>query len=176
MNICGSYKIKHHPDGKGKDEAGNDLPCVEIDFTPPFARIPMIAGLEKELGVKFPADLASKETNEMVKAILVSKKLECKPPLTTYRMLDKLVGEFLESKCLHPTFITDHPKLMSPLAKDHRDHPGLTERFEMFCNYHEMCNAYTELNDPVEQRARFQAQAADKDAGDDEAMHVDEVH
>ena len=68
----------------------------------------------------------------------------------------------------------DHPKLMSPLAKDHRDRPGLTERFELFINYKEVCNAYTELNDPVEQRARFQAQAKDKDAGDDEAMFVDE--
>ena len=84
------------------------------------------------------------------------------------------MGEFLESKCLNPTFICDHPKIMSPLAKDHRSQPGLTERFELFANYHEMCNAYTELNDPVEQRARFKAQAADKAAGDDEAMFVDE--
>ncbi|EOD34193.1 putative Lysyl-tRNA synthetase [Emiliania huxleyi CCMP1516] len=102
--------------------------------------------------------------------------VECKPPLTTYRLLDKLVGEFLESQCLHPTFITDHPKIMSPLAKDHRSKPGLTERFELFANYHEMCNAYTELNDPVEQRARFAAQATwrRKAAGDDEAMFVDD--
>ena len=63
---------------------------------------------------------------------------------------------------------------MSPLAKDHRSQPGLTERFELFANYHEMCNAYTELNDPVEQRLRFQAQSKDKSAGDDEAMFVDE--
>ena len=84
------------------------------------------------------------------------------------------MGEFLESKCLNPTFITEHPKIMSPLAKDHRSKPGLTERFELFAKYHEMCNAYTELNDPVEQRARFTAQAADKAAGDDEAMFVDE--
>lgn len=68
----------------------------------------------------------------------------------------------------------DHPKIMSPLAKDHRDRPGLTERFELFVNYHEVCNSYTELNDPVEQRQRFKSQAKDKDAGDDEAMFVDE--
>ena len=73
-----------------------------------------------------------------------------------------------------PSRDIDHPKIMSPLAKDHREQPGLTERFELFANYHEMCNAYTELNDPVEQRARFTAQAADKAAGDDEAMFVDE--
>ena len=84
------------------------------------------------------------------------------------------MGEFLESKCLSPTFICDHPKIMSPLAKDHRDRLGLTERFELFANKHEMCNAYTELNDPTEQRARFEAQAKAKSAGDDEAMFVDE--
>ena len=66
------------------------------------------------------------------------------------------------------------PRVRSPLAKDHRDLPGLTERFELFANKHEMCNAYTELNDPVEQRARFQSQAKAKDQGDDEAMFVDE--
>ena len=84
------------------------------------------------------------------------------------------MGEFLESKCINPTFICDHPQIMSPLAKKHREHEGLTERFELFANCHEMCNAYTELNDPVEQRARFQGQAKDKEAGDDEAMFVDE--
>jgi len=174
MNICGSYKLKFHPEGVGKDAEGKDLPEVEIDFTPPFRRISMISSLEKELGVTFPKELESAETNEFLKGLCKKHQVECKPPLTTARLLDKLVGEFLESKCLHPTFITDHPKIMSPLAKAHRKLPGLTERFELFCNYHEVANAYTELNDPVEQRKRFQAQSKDKDAGDDEAMHVDE--
>jgi len=169
MNICGTYKIKFHPDGKGEG-----MPEIEIDFTPPFKRIPMIAGLEEALGVKFPADISSDEANKFLQEQCKKHNVECKPPLTTARLIDKLVGEKLESVCLNPTFICDHPKIMSPLAKDHRDHPGLTERFELFANYHEMCNAYTELNDPVEQRARFQAQAKDKDAGDDEAMFVDE--
>ena len=169
FNICGTYKIKHHPEG-----VGEGLPELEIDFTPPFRRISMISGLEEALGVKFPEDLASDETNEFLKALCKKNNIECKPPLTTYRLLDKLVGEYLETQCLNPCFITEHPKLMSPLAKDHREKPNLTERFELFMNYKEICNAYTELNDPVEQRARFQAQAKDKDAGDDEAMHVDE--
>jgi len=169
FNICGTYKIKFHPDGKGEN-----MPEKEIDFTPPFARIPMIKGLEEALGAKFPDDLSSDEANEFLKAQCKKIKLECKPPHTTARLIDKLVGELLESKCLNPTFICDHPKIMSPLAKDHRDSPGLTERFELFAHYQEMCNAYTELNDPVEQRARFQSQAKDKDAGDDEAMFVDE--
>ena len=114
------------------------------------------------------------QATEFLKGLCVKHNVECKPPQTTARLLDKLVGEFLESTCLSPTFICDHPKIMSPLAKDHRDYPGLTERFELFANYHEMCNAYTELNDPVEQRSRFQGQAKQKDAGDDEAMFVDE--
>jgi len=167
--ICGSYKIKMHPDGKGADAKE-----VEIDFTPPFRRIPMIAGLEEVLQTKLPEPLESDEANAFLKALCKTHNVECKPPHTTARLLDKLVGEFLESQCLSPTFICDHPKIMSPLAKDHRCYPGLTERFELFANYHEMCNAYTELNDPVEQRRRFEGQAKAKDDGDDEAMHVDE--
>jgi len=89
-------------------------------------------------------------------------------------MLDKLVGHFLEEDCINPTFIIDHPQLMSPLAKYHRNQPGLTERFELFVLKREVCNAYTELNDPVVQRSRFEEQAKDKAAGDDEAQMVDE--
>lgn len=88
-------------------------------------------------------------------------------------MLDKLVGEILECDCVNPTFITDHPVLMSPLAKQHRDDPSLTERFELFVNTKELANAYTELNDPVVQRERFTAQMAAKKL-DDEAMDIDE--
>jgi len=169
-NICGSYKVKFHPDRTMQDEGRE----IEIDFTPPFGRIPMIAGLEKELDVTFPPDLSSDETTEFLKGLCTKHNVECKPPQTTARLLDKLVGEFLESKCINPTFICEHPKIMSPLAKDHREKPGLTERFELFANCHEMCNAYTELNDPIEQRARFESQAKAKSAGDDEAMFVDE--
>lgn len=71
----------------------------------------------------------------------------------------KLVGEFLEEKCINPTFICDHPQVMSPLAKWHRSTPGLTERFELFVMKKEVCNAYTELNDPMIQRERFEQQA-----------------
>jgi len=170
LNICGSYKIKLHPEPK----PGEEPRVLEMDFTPPFKRISMISGLEEKLGVKFPMPLESDEANEFLKQQCKKHNVECKPPHTTARLLDKLVGEFLESQCLDPTFICDHPKIMSPLAKDHRSMPGLTERFELFANYHEMCNAYTELNDPVEQRARFASQAKDKAAGDDEAMFVDE--
>jgi lysyl-tRNA synthetase class 2 len=85
-----------------------------------------------------------------------------------------LVGEYLESQCISPTFITGHPQLMSPLAKYHRSRPGLCERFEAFVATKEICNAYTELNDPFDQRLRFEEQARQKEQGDDEAQMVDE--
>jgi len=89
-------------------------------------------------------------------------------------MLDKLVGEFIEVQCINPSFIVGHPQIMSPLAKKHRDIPGLCERFECFVATKEICNAYTELNYPVDQRSRFAQQASDKAAGDDEAQLIDE--
>lgn len=169
MSIHGSYKIKYHPDGPDGEE-------VEIDFTPPFKRVPMLKTLEAILKVKFPpADqLATKETNQFFDKLCITHQVECPAPRTTARLLDKLVGEFLEEDCINPTFICDHPQLMSPLAKYHRSEPGLTERFELFVMKKEVANAYTELNDPFDQRERFAQQAADKAAGDDEAQLVDE--
>lgn len=90
-------------------------------------------------------------------------------------MLDKLVGEFIETQCINPSFIVGHPQVMSPLAKYHRSRPGLCERFEAFVATKEICNAYTELNDPFDQRERFVEQTRQKDAGDDEAQGVDET-
>ena len=101
-------------------------------------------------------------------------KVDCSPPLTNARMLDKLVGEFIEETCINPTFITGHPQMMSPLAKYHRSNPGLCERFEAFVCKKEIVNAYTELNDPFDQRLRFEEQARQKDQGDDEAQMIDE--
>jgi lysyl-tRNA synthetase class 2 len=86
----------------------------------------------------------------------------------------QLVGDYIEVDCINPTFITGHPMVMSPLAKKHRERPGLCERFECFVATKEICNAYTELNDPFDQRERFEQQAKDKDAGDDEAQAIDE--
>ncbi|XP_058467004.1 lysine--tRNA ligase isoform X1 [Malaya genurostris] len=168
-SILGGYKVKYHPDGpEGKE--------YEIDFTPPFKRISMISSLEEILKVKFPAadQLNSTEANKFLSDLCVKHEVECPPPRTTTRLLDKLVGEFLEENCINPTFICDHPQIMSPLAKYHRSASGLTERFELFVMRKEICNAYTELNDPAVQRERFEQQAADKAAGDDEAQLVDE--
>ncbi|KAJ2953721.1 hypothetical protein O0L34_g1344 [Tuta absoluta] len=169
-SIHGTYKIKYHPDGPDGEE-------VEIDFTPPFARMPMISTLEKALNVKLPPcdKLDSPETNAVLSQLCEKHEVECPPPRTTARLLDKLVGEFLEEKCINPTFITDHPQIMSPLAKYHRDTPGLTERFELFVMKKEVCNAYTELNDPATQRERFEEQAKNRAAGDDETPPTDEA-
>lgn len=87
------------------------------------------------------------------------KNVDCPAPRTTARLLDKLVGEFLESKFVNPTFLVGHPQIMSPLAKWHRSIPGLTERFELFAVTKEIANAYTELNDPLIQKQRFEQQA-----------------
>jgi lysyl-tRNA synthetase class 2 len=170
MKIKGSYKFPYHPEG-----IENPDKVIELDFTPPFKRIPMMAGLEEALGVSLPAPdtLHTEESRVFFEKLCKDRNVECANPRTTSRLIDKLVGEFLETKCQNPTFITDHPVIMSPLAKWHRDTKGLTERFECFANFHEIINAYTELNDPKVQLEAFRMQGKDKDMGDEEAQHVD---
>jgi lysyl-tRNA synthetase class 2 len=148
----------------------------EVNWAAPWRRVEMIPALEEATGEKFPPgdQLHTQETNEFFKRVLKKMKVECSPPLTNARMLDKLVGEFIEETCVNPTFITGHPQMMSPLAKYHRSNPGLCERFEAFVCKKEIANAYTELNDPFDQRLRFEEQARQKDQGDDEAQMIDE--
>jgi len=162
--ITGGHKINFQPK-PGADE-------VEIDFSPPYRRISMIGGIEEHIGEKLPG-FDDPEIDAKLKIILDRHELECTPPLTTARMLDTMVGEFLESNIVNPTFITEHPEIMSPLAKSHRSKKGLTERFELFVAGRELANAYTELNDPVVQYQRFLEQAAQSAVGDDEAMVTD---
>jgi lysyl-tRNA synthetase, class II len=147
-----------------------------VDWSAPWKRIEMIPALEEATGEKFPPgdQLHTPATNAFLKSILKKCNVECSPPQTNARMLDKLVGEFIEEKCINPTFITGHPQMMSPLAKYHRDIPGICERFEAFVCKKEIVNAYTELNDPFDQRLRFEEQASQKDQGDDEAQLIDE--
>ena len=155
--IRGSYIIKYHPHGpEGKE--------LTLDFTPPFRRIKMFDELEVILNVKFPRgpDLDTPEFTAFLSDICKKHKIDCSAPRTTARLLDKLVGEFLENQCISPTFIMEHPQMMSPLAKAHRSSKGLCERFELFVATKEVCNAYTELNDPFDQRERFDQQAKDK--------------
>ena len=167
-SLIGDTKVSFHPIGATEP--------ITIDFKAPFRRIDMIAGLEEALGVTFPpaSEFDSDSFNQFLDEQCRKHKVECSAPRTNSRLLDKLVGEFLESQCINPTFIINHPQIMSPLAKAHRSIPGLTERFELFVATKELANAYTELNDPFEQRDRFTQQAKDVTAGDDEAQLVDE--
>ncbi|ETN76126.1 lysine--tRNA ligase [Necator americanus] len=170
MFIHGKYKIQYHPNGPGTE------PVMDIDFTPPFKRVNMYEGLEKVVGAKLPSPdtLNTEESRQFFDKLCREKGVECVEPRTTARLLDKLVGEYLESTFISPTFLIGHPQIMSPLAKWHRSIPGLTERFELFAVTKEIANAYTELNDPIKQRQSFEQQAADKNAGDDEAQMIDE--
>jgi hypothetical protein len=129
----------------------------------------MIEGIEEAIGEKFPP-LDSPTLGPFLQAVCKKFDVECRPPRTVARLIDKLVGHFLEDNIINPTFITEHPELMSPLAKSHRSKPGLTERFELFCCKRELCNSYTELNQPLIQRQRFEEQAKQANAGDDEAQ------
>ncbi|KAF3550704.1 hypothetical protein DY000_02003975 [Brassica cretica] len=129
--LTGGYKIKYHANGYDKEP-------IEIDFTPPFRRIEMIGELEKVANLNIPKDLASEEANKYLIDACARFDVKCPPPQTTARLLDKLVGEFLEVTCVNPTFIINHPEIMSPLAKWHRSNSVLTERFELFINKHEV--------------------------------------
>ncbi|KAM0789592.1 lysyl-tRNA synthetase [Microbotryomycetes sp. NB124-2] len=169
-HVTGGYKIKYHPDGPDGKE-------LELDFSTPWKRFDMLEELEKQTGEKFPRgeDLASEETNQFLRRLCTKHNVECSEPRTNARLLDKLVGEFIESQCINPSFIVGHPQVMSPLAKYHRSRPGLCERFEAFVATREICNAYTELNDPFVQKANFEDQMKQKAAGDDEAQGYDET-
>lgn len=147
---------------------------VKIDFRPPFKRIDFMQELSKNLG-KFPEDYTTDEMKEFLISACKNHNIDCGLPHTIPRLLDKLADHFIETQCLNPTFVINHPLIMSPLAKWHRDDNRLTERFELFANYFELCNAYTELNDPLIQKKTFEKQMIDKQNGDDEAQEIDEV-
>ncbi|TKA46320.1 hypothetical protein B0A49_12724, partial [Cryomyces minteri] len=167
-HVTGGYETKFHT------QHGEEY---NVNWKAPWKRIEMIPALEEACGEKFPPgdQLHTQETNDFLRRILKKVNVDCSPPLTNARMLDKLVGEFIEETCVNPTFITGHPQMMSLLAKYHRSNPGLCERFEAFVCKKEIVNAYTELNDPFDQRLRFEEQANQKAQGDDEAQLIDET-
>jgi len=167
--IHGSQQTVLHREDTGK--------VYEINWAPPWRRIPMIPTLETMTGEKFPpADqLHTEESAKFLEGVLTKMDIDCAAPRTAARMIDKLVGDLIEPTCVNPTFITGHPQVMSPLAKDDRNTPGLTERMELFVATKELVNSYTELNDPKVQRSRFVQQMSDKDKGDDEAQPIDET-
>ncbi len=141
----------------------------DISFDPPFRRLPLIDGLSGALGADVHG-LGDHELRERAERLGL-------PDLDGAgrgKLIDKLFGALVEPDLVQPTFVIDHPEELSPLAKRHRRDDRLTERFELFIGGSEIFNAFSELNDPIDQRARFEAQAMLRDAGDEEAQQIDE--
>lgn len=140
-----------------------------IEFKAPWPRIPMFDAILEHTG----HDLKGKNLHEL-QTIAKELHIEIDESFGVAKIIDEIFGTYVEPKLIQPTFITDYPIEMSPLTKKHRSKDGLVERFECICNGKEIANAYTELNDPVDQRERLEAQASLRAGGDDEAMTVDE--
>ena len=152
--------------GKTKFQYGE----IELDFGKPFERITMTDCVKKYAGVDFDEI----KTDEEAKALAKERGLEYEDRFKKGNILNLFFEEYCEEKLVQPTFVMDHPIEISPLTKKRPDDPNKVERFELFINGWEMCNAYSELNDPVDQRERFEAQEANFEAGDEEAEHTDE--
>jgi lysyl-tRNA synthetase class 2 len=176
LAVCGKLQVTVHvPDPNAPEDEPGKLVERVLDFAPPFARIDFIEGLESQLGEKLPPLEDTDEVQAILNDICARHNVECSPPKTVARLLDKLAGAFIEPRCVQPTFLINHPQVMSPLAKWHRSKPGQVERFELFINELEFCNAYTELNAPMVQRDLFLGQLKQKAANDDEAMPYDDT-
>ena len=140
----------------------------EIDFKAPFKRITMLDAIKEHTGIDI-----SQMNEEELRATCKQLGIEADETMGVGKMIDEIFGEKCEGTYIQPTFITDYPKEMSPLTKEHRSNPLLTERFELMVNGKEIANAYSELNDPIDQRARFEDQLRLSEKGDDEAMFID---
>ena len=160
-------KICTEVNGKPEIQVGDNL----ISFKAPFRRLPILDAIKEKTGF----DLDGK-TEEEIRNIAVNElKIEgIDNSFGKGKLIDEIFGEFCEGTFIQPTFIIDYPVEMSPLSKMHRSKPGLTERFELFANGKELANAYSELNDPIDQEERFKEQMRLADNGDDEAMVIDQ--
>lgn len=154
--VCGSTKISYNG--------------IEIDFGKPFERLTMNDAIKKYAGIDFDAV----ETDEEAKQLAKEHHIEFENRHTKGDIINLFFEEYCEKELIQPTFIMDHPLAISPLTKKKPSDPNKVERFELFINTWEMCNAYSELNDPIDQRERFAQQDANAAAGDDEAQHTDE--
>ena len=143
---------------------------IEMDFGKPFERLTMIDAVKKYADVDWN-DVPDLET---AKQLAKEHHIEVEPHHTKGDILNLFFEEFVEEHLIQPTFIMDHPIEISPLTKRKPDAPDYVERFELFINGWEMCNAYSELNDPIDQKERFEAQDERAAAGDEEAEHVDD--
>lgn len=154
--------------------AVNGKPEREIDgniisFKAPYRRLPILDAIKEKTGFD-----CNGKTEEEIRAFCKEKSMDVDETMGKGKLIDELFGEFCEGTFLQPTFITDYPVEMSPLTKMHRSKPGLTERFELMVNGKELANAYSELNDPIDQEERFIDQMKLADKGDDEAMIIDQ--
>ena len=154
--VCGSTKISYNG--------------IEIDFGKPFERLTMNDAIKKYAGIDFDAV----ETDEEAKQLAKEHHIEFENRHTKGDIINLFFEEYCEKELIQPTFIMDHPLSISPLTKKKPSDPNKVERFELFINTWEMCNAYSELNDPIDQRERFKAQEEQFAAGDEEANHTDE--
>ena len=154
--------------------AVNGTTEVEIDgktvsFKAPYRRLPILEAIKEKTGY----DLDGKSEDE-IREICKKLNMEIDDTMGKGKLIDEMFGEFCEGTYIQPTFITDYPVEMSPLTKKHRTNPNLTERFELMVNGKELANAYSELNDPIDQEERFQDQLRLSEKGDDEAMFIDQ--
>ena len=158
-------KVAIEAQGSTKFKVGN----YSIDFKAPYPRVPILEAIKTHTGI----DVANMDENKLRET---AKKmgLEVDDTMGEGKLIDEIFGEKCEHHYVQPTFITDYPKSMSPLTKEHRENPKLTERFELMVNGKELANAYSELNDPIDQKKRFEAQLALSEKGDDEAMFIDQ--
>lgn len=150
--------------GSTKVQIGDEL----IDFAAGYRRVPILDAIKEYAGV----DVAGMGVEEL-RATCDKLNVEYTPSMGVGKLIDAIFGEYCEKNFVQPTFVTDYPVEMSPLTKRHRENPSLTERFELFVCGHELANAYSELNDPIDQLERFEEQARLKSGGDDEAMFID---
>ena len=155
-----------------KDATGGTRITVgenEIEFKAPYPRVPILEAIKEHTGID-----VSGMNEEELRSTAKSLDLEVDETMGVGKLIDEIFGEKCEHHYVQPTFITDYPKEMSPLTKAHRSKPGLTERFELMVNGKELANAYSELNDPIDQRERFEEQLRLSEKGDDEAMFIDQ--
>ena len=167
MNFTEEMLEKVAIDLHGKTQV--TLANKEIDFKKPYARIPILQAIKDHTGF----DLSGMD-EEQIRGVCKELGMDTDPSMGKGKLIDEIFGEKCEHHYIQPTFITDYPVEMSPLCKRHRENPELTERFELMVNGKELCNAYSELNDPIDQRARFEEQMKLSEKGDDEAMFIDQ--
>ena len=158
-------KVAIDANGTSKVTVGKN----EIEFKAPYARVPILEAIKTHTGV----DVSGMDESQLRET---AKKLglEVDESMGVGKLIDEIFGEKCERHYIQPTFIMDYPKEMSPLTKEHRDNPALTERFELMVNGKELANCYSELNDPIDQRERFEEQLKLSEKGDDEAMFIDQ--